>query len=437
MGSIPTQGRTCFPRREEAPCDHLDLSYPDAERLPLVEHLHGHPIPDPYRWLEDVTSSQTQAWQAAQDQLWLNHATTLPGRYKLRNRVRALSSVGSVSAPVWRGDRCFVLRRTASQEHPVLYVDDAPLVDPHQLDPTGRTTLDSWQPSHDGSLLAFQLSSGGDEQAILHVLDVATGQLVDGPIDGCRYSPVAWLPDGKSFYYVRFRQVLRHTLGQPDDERVLGDEASYGLDLSADGRWLTISAARGAANDLWLADLQQGGPPTVVQQGVDAITVMSVSREGRLYVVTTRDAPTGKICVGDPEDPLVWHDYVPADPSAPLSSLAILDKVVLVGRTRNAVSEIAIHDLPTGRPLGEVPLPGVGSVGSLTTRPEGGHEVWFSYTDSRHPIGRLPVRRHVSPYYVVVAATRRDRRTGGRVTSRRLHVGGRYRTADADHRQAG
>ena len=88
-----------------------------------------------------------------------------------------------------------------------------------QLDPTGLTTLDAWQPSPDGTLLAFQLSRGGDEQSVLHVLDVTTGELVDGPIDGCRYSPVAWLPDGKSFYYVRFRQVRRHRARDgPDDD---------------------------------------------------------------------------------------------------------------------------------------------------------------------------------------------------------------------------
>ena len=361
------------------------VSSPDARRLSLVEELHGRAVADPYRWLEDAESPETLHWQEIQDQLWLNHTTGLSNRFRLRTRVKNLSAVGSTSAPTWRGDHCLVLRQATSQNHSVLHVDDVPLLDPQQLDPTGSTTLDSWQPSPDGSLLAYQVSTGGTEQAGLFVLDVRSGELVDGPIDGCRYSPVAWLPDGKSFYYVRFRQVLHHQLGSADDTQVLPGEASYGLELSADGRWLAISAVRGSGNDLWLADLSNDEPPTVLQQGVDAITLASVGPDGRLYVVTTRDAQTGRILVGDPEDPLVWRDFIAADPEAPLSSFAILDKVVLIGRTRRALGEIVVHDLVTGRRLGEVELPGIGSVGSLTSRPEGGHEAWFSYTDSVTP----------------------------------------------------
>ncbi len=72
-----------------------------------------------------------------------------------------------------------------------------------QLDPTGATTLDAWQPSKEGDLLAYQLSEGGTEESVLRVMDVATGELVDGPIDRARYSPVAWLPGGEAYYYVR------------------------------------------------------------------------------------------------------------------------------------------------------------------------------------------------------------------------------------------
>ena len=119
-----------------------------------------------------------------------------------------LLGAGTVGTPAWRGDRQFFMRRTAEQEHAVLLTVDPDgtervLVDPIALDPRGATTLDAWQPSKEGHLLAYQLSAGGTEESVLHVMDVATGELVDGPIDRARYSPVAWLPGGEAFYYVR------------------------------------------------------------------------------------------------------------------------------------------------------------------------------------------------------------------------------------------
>ena len=65
---------------------------------------------------------------------------------------------------------------------------------PTALDPAGLTTLDAWIPDLEGRLLAYQLSAGGDEHSVLHVLDVTTGDDVEPPIDRCRYSDVAWLP---------------------------------------------------------------------------------------------------------------------------------------------------------------------------------------------------------------------------------------------------
>ena len=109
------------------------------------------------------------------------------------------------------------------------------LIDPMAIDPSGLTTLDAWQPDKEGRLLAYQLSEGGDEESLLRVIDVATGSLVDGPIDRCRYSNVAWLPGGKAFYYTRrlppeavpdgesqyHRRVYLHQVGTPADDDVL------------------------------------------------------------------------------------------------------------------------------------------------------------------------------------------------------------------------
>jgi prolyl oligopeptidase len=393
-----------------------------VEKLPAGDPTYE--VADPYRWLEDGDSEPTQAWLRAQDALLAGQRALWAGRERLRDRVEQLLAAGVVGAPVWRGQRQFLMRRVAGQEHAVLHTVDPDggervLLDPMQIDSSGRTTLDSWQPSKEGRLLAYQLSAGGSEESVLRVLDVDTGQVVDGPIDRARYSPVAWLPGGEAFYYVRrlppslvpdgeeqyHRRVWLHRLGaDPDtDAMVFGDgrdkTSYYGVSVSMDGRWLSVSAAEGTAprNDLWLADLQGddlAAPRlTVVQEGVDAQTSAHVGRDGRLYLMTDADAPRGRLVVTDPGRPTsdTWTDLLPQDPEAVLDGYAVLDgdelasPLLLAAWTRHAVGEVTVHDLATGQRQGSIPLPGVGSLGGLSERPEGGHEAWIGYTDAVTP----------------------------------------------------
>lgn len=390
--------------------------YPTAHRDEIVDDLHGTPVPDPYRWLEDADDPETKGWLLAQEQLFQQER----GPQRFKERIAELLKSGSVGAPVWRGERYFFSRRTPEQEHAVFYVVEADgteraLIDPMALDPSGLTTLDAVQPDKEGRLLAYQISIGGDEESILYILDVATGLRVEGPIDRCRYSPIAWLPGGEAFYYVRrlpstqvpenerqfHRRVYLHRVGTSteDDTLIFGEGLKmtnyYGVSVSRDGRWLQVSSHEGTAprNDLWVADLTASpidAPALVtVQEGVDAQTGLLFGRDGRLYVHTDRDAPRARVCVADPADPTVWTDLIPEDAEAVLSDFAILDDldepVMLVGWTRHALSEISIHDLATGARIGSVPTPGLGSIGSLAERPEGGHEAWFGYTDNTTP----------------------------------------------------
>ncbi len=187
------------------------LRYPDAPRLDLVEDLPpDRPrfrVADPYRWLEDPAREQTQAWARAQDELTAAELGALPGRDRLREQVRRLLGAGMVSAPAWRRERQFFQRRTAEQEHAVLLTVDPDshrdgdpdgagggrdpdgagrervLIDPMAIDSSGTTTLDAWQPSKEGELLAYQLSQGGTEETVLYVMELPTGHVVDRPSD--------------------------------------------------------------------------------------------------------------------------------------------------------------------------------------------------------------------------------------------------------------
>jgi prolyl oligopeptidase len=401
--------------------------YPQARRLDLTEDILGHQVSDPYRWLEDGTSAERAGWLGAQAELFGSCQQELPGRDRLAAQVRELLSVGYVGTPAWRGERYFFTRRDPGQEHGVLCTRLADgsaevLVDPMAIDPSGLTTLDAWQPDKEGRLLAYQLSEGGDEESLLRVIDVTTGALADGPIDRCRYTNVAWLLGGKAFYYTRrlppeavpdgesqyHRRVYLHQIGTPADEDVLifgtGRDKTdyYSVSVSRDGWWLTIGASRGTAprNDLWIADLSESDPASpdlrVIQEGVDAQTGVRIGRDGRLYVFTDSGAPRGRIAVTDPADPgpETWRDLIGQDPEAVLRGYAILDgpelgrhngAVLLANWTRHALSEITVHDLATGERVGQVPLPGLGTAGGASERPEGGHEAWFGYTDYTTP----------------------------------------------------
>jgi prolyl oligopeptidase len=441
-------------------------TYPQAERLDLVEDLHGHQVADPYRWLEDADDPRTVAWSSGQDELVAQHAPQWPGRDGVASRLTELLGSGVVGVPIFRGDRRFFMRREGGQEMSVLYVIDGVngtgspaeprvLLDPMILDPSGLTTLDAWQPDREGTLLAYQLSEGGTEESVLRVIDVATGELVDGPIDRARYSPVSWIPGGlprgegterpaervPAYYYVRrlapelvpddeqqyHRRIWLHRVGTDPstDVEIFGaghDPRSYfGAGVSRDGRWLIVSASVGTAprNDVWIADLaagSNGDHPTdhaapelkPLAVGLDAQVGAYVGRDGRLYIATDLDAPRGRLAVTDPSapEPEHWRDLIAHDPEAVLEDFTVLDgpeletPLLLAGWTRHAVSEITVHDLDSGAqlpgPRGRIELPRVRSTGGLLSRPEGGYEAWFSYTD------------HVTPPHVY----RLDGRTG-------------------------
>jgi prolyl oligopeptidase len=397
--------------------------YPRFDRGTDADVLHGTTVPDPYRALEDEDATATKEWAKAQDELFAAHRGRWQERAGFEGRLTELLGAGSVGVPAWREDRAFHTRRTADQEHPVLLTIDPDggervLVDPMSIDPTGATTLDAWQPSKDGTLLAYQVSTGGTEESVLKVMDVATGEHVDGPINRARYSPVAWLPDSKAFYYVRrlppesvpdgeeqyHRRVYFHQVGTDPETDVeihgagLDKTSFYGVSVSRDGRWLIVTAAQGTSprNDVWLADLEAAdlGSPNLVPviTGVDAHVYPHVGRDGRLYIWTDLDAPRGRLAIADPAAPgrENWRELIPEDPQAVLEDFAVLDDLdeprLVVSWTRHAISELSIHELRTGVRLGEIELPGIGSIGGLSERPEGGHETWFTYTDHVTPI---------------------------------------------------
>ena len=442
-----------------------------AERLDLVEDLYGHRVADPYRWLEDAKSDQTRAWSEAQDALYASARASWPGLDRLRGRLGELLSAGMITPPIWRGERQFLMRRTAEQEHAVLLTIDPDgtertLIDPMALDPSGLTTLDTWQPSKEGDLLAYQVSEGGTEESVVRVMDVVTGALArrpdrPGPLLAHRLAAgrrglLLRTPAGARAGARRARSSSTAgsgcTASAPTRPRTCSSSARGARPPSTsasrsrrDGRWLVVSASEGTAprNDLWLADLEASpleAPVLVpVQIDVDAQTGVEVGRDGRLYVFTDLDAPRGpRLRDRPPTSPTVehWRELLPQDDVAVLDGFAILDgaeldrPVLLASWTRHAVSraDACTTSRPGTRTGDGRRCPGSGSIGGVVERPEGGHEAWFGYTDHTTPTSACSATTRVPASRRAVGQRARHRRRCPPCTTRQVgvRVGGRH-----------
>ncbi|MEV5741270.1 prolyl oligopeptidase family serine peptidase [Microbispora rosea] len=398
--------------------------YPVARRSDLVEELFGIPVSDPYRWLEDGDDARVRDWAAAQDRLFLACRERWRDKDSWASLVDETSSFGVSEPPMVRGSLMFLAEQLRGDEQRRLLIVDGEgerrvLVDPADIDPSGHTGLYAWWPSREGERVAVQMEVAEQPGSDIIVLDVRTGEVVDGPLPRARNTSLAWLPGGDAFYYVSrvpgeelasgdmrlHRRVRLHRIGSPwqADTVVFGGEDApdhyYGLTVSADGRHLAVTAMAGPAvqNDVYVAELADPAAPRLVKvvdgQSIGARVLPRFLADGALLLVTDYQAPCGRVCVADRHDPGpdAWRTLVAEDPEAPLDECVVLDgpalarPLLLVARARHGTSALTLHDLADGRPLTRLPVPGAGVVSSLRTGVPHGHRAWFSYCDATTP----------------------------------------------------
>src|SRR4051812_44260700 len=186
----------------------------DTPRKPVTDIFHGVEVVDEYRWLEDESSEATRKWTAEQDARTRAYLEALPFRGAIRRRCEEILGVESTryDGLSLGGSTYFALKTQPPHQQPFLValdrLDDTAgervLVDPNAVDDSGATTIDWYHPSPDGSRVAVSLSEHGTEDGTVYVHDVATGEIVDGPLphvnSGTAGGSLAWRADSGGFW---------------------------------------------------------------------------------------------------------------------------------------------------------------------------------------------------------------------------------------------
>ena len=389
-------------------------AYPPTRVADVVERLHGTDVHDPYRWLEDGTSPEVQAWARDQNAFARGQLDQLPGRDWLARRLHDVSYVDSAGVPQRGGARLFYLHRRADQEKAVLSwrgsADGADhvLVDPNTLSADGSTSLGTWVPSHDGRTVAYTLRENNADEATLYVKDVATGKASDRDrIAGAKYASPSWTPKGDGFYYtwlptdpavpaaerpghaeIRYHALGTDPAGDPVVRPASGDPEQFvGPSLSRDGHWLFAYVSTFSRTDLFYRDLRARAGSTpwrTLVAGVPAHFSVEAWRD-RFYVTTDDGASRSRVLRVDPAAPdhRQWKEIVPEAADAVLQNAAVLGGRLALSYLRNAASQLEIRTLD-GKPVRTITLPGIGSSAGLVGTPEN-DEAFYDFSSYTQP----------------------------------------------------
>lgn len=396
------------PTSPKTPPASSNMTYPATRIDPVTDDYHGRKVIDNYRWLEDVESDETAQWVEAENNVTRAYLDALPSREPMRKRLEQLWNYERFSLPEKEGSTYFYSHNNGLQNQSLLYVSESLgeerrlLLDPNTLSEDGTVALGGYQASDDGKLLAYSLADGGSDWRTWKVRNVETGKDTDDEIRWSKFSGIAWLPDQSGFFYARydapadgaeltgtneFQKLYFHRLGTPQtaDELVFekADEPKWGFspDVTDDGRFLVIHNWKGSEprSQIFVKDLSKpDSAPVPLVDGFDADYEFVSASGSVMFLLTDNEAPKRRLIAVDVANPSrdAWKEVI-AESEDVLQSANLFGDVFFANYIHDALGCVMRYSIDGGE-LGEVALPGLGSVSGFAGKRDD-KETFFTF----------------------------------------------------------
>ena len=380
------------------------INYPETKKIDHVDTYFGEKITDPYRWLEDDRSAETEAWVKTQNVVTYGYLEQIPYRNQLKNRMEQLWNYEKISAPFKEGDFTYYFKNNGLQNQSVLYRKDKAgkeeiFLDPNTFSKDGTTSLGGLNFSKDGSLVAYAISEGGSDWRKVIVMEAKTKKIIGDTIVDVKFSGVSWYKN-EGFYYSSYDKPVGSELSAKTDQHKLyyhklntpqkSDKLIFGGDVkrryvgggvSEDEKYLFISAANSTSgNELYYLDLSKPDAKivTLIDNYENDNDVLD-NKGSKVYLVTNYKAPNKRVVTFDLSNPAKenWKDCI-AETENVLSPNTG-GGYIFASYMKDAVSFIKQYDY-NGKLVRDIELPGVGTAGGF-----GGKEkettLYFSFTN--------------------------------------------------------
>ncbi|MEQ1763119.1 MAG: prolyl oligopeptidase family serine peptidase [Pyrinomonadaceae bacterium] len=388
--------------------------YPKAKKVDQVDDYHGVKVQDPYRWMEDTASADTQGWIEQQNKVTDAYLATIPEREKIKARLTELWNYERFGAPAKIADGFYLYSKNDGlQNQSVLYraksIDDAGEVffDPNKLSTDGTVALSGSSFTDDGKLWAYGIAKSGSDRTEWKIKNLETGEHLPDTLRPNRQGGISWLNDNSGFYYSRFpdaaagaelkgaskfQKIYFHKLGTPQSEDKLiyerpeDGELFMGGSVTEDGKWLVISVSKGTQrmNEVHFKDLSNPDSPIVPLVNDRNNSWSFVGNDGPVfYFRTDKDAERSKLAaVNVLARTRVWKEIVP-QAAETLNGVQMINDQFVTNYLKDAYTQIKIYD-KEGKHVRDVELPGIGSAGGFGGRQKD-TETFYSYSSFNAP----------------------------------------------------
>jgi prolyl oligopeptidase len=387
------------------------MTYPETKKDTVTDNYFGTVVADPYRWLENDTSSETKQWVINQNKVTENYLSQIPYRDDIKKRLTSIWNYPKETAPFKAGEYYFFTKNDGLQNQNIWYIKkglegkEELFLDPNELSADGTAAVSLLGISHDKKHIAYAVAQSGSDWSNIYVIDIASKKKLADELKWTKFSGAAWKGDG--FYYSRydepvkgmelsasneFQKVYYHKLGDPqkNDQLIFEDKTNpnlyFGADVTEDQRFLILYASAGTSgNALYAQDLgEPNGKINLLVKGYENNHSVVNSTGAKLLLNTDLNAPNKQVVLIDTKnpDPKNWEKIIPESKLA-LEGISTGGGFLWASYLKDASTNIIQFDV-TGKKINDVKLPDLGTVGGF-----GGYkddtEFFYSFTNFTTP----------------------------------------------------
>ncbi|MEM7656756.1 MAG: prolyl oligopeptidase family serine peptidase [Bacteroidota bacterium] len=384
--------------------------YPTTKQVDQVDDYFGTAVADPYRWLEDDRSAETEDWVKAQNEVTFDYLKQIPFRDALRDRFQALFNYERISSPRKVGEYVFFSKNDGLQNQSVIFIQEKGkepevFIDPNALSKEGIVSISLLGASQDDRYIAYARSEAGSDWTEIRVIEIATRKELPDVLTWVKFSGTSWL--GNGFFYSaypkpeegtefsgasEYQRVYYHELGteQADDLLIYEDTEQPNMYhrtyLTEDKAYLVMIKSSGTDGfETWFkpADTKAGGFQPLFTGFTNKNSILD-HHEGKFLVLTDVDAPNYRLVSVDPAkvETEHWEDIIPEREH-------ILEYVSTGGGKlfpvylENAFTKIYQMDYDGSNQKGlDLPAPGAAGIGGVKKTEK---EIYYSFSSYTYP----------------------------------------------------